>query len=478
MRMNENKAIKAGAGYVLGNYFLKGISFITIPIFSRLMAASEYGLFNTFIAYEAILYIFMGLALHSSFKNAKYKFTGFDEHRYNTFVSSSIMIIIISIVIWFFITFMFRDSLSSLLHIDNIGLILLVLYSGGSAILACFNSYVALDYKYHSFLKISFANALCNIVISLILMLTVLKEDKYLARTLGTTIPIIFISIYICLMFFKKEHPKLFSSDMKWGIKYSLPIIPHGISQVILSQFDRIMITTMVSSMASGIYSFAYNIYTILAITANSLDNVWNPWIFEKMHNNEYAIIKKYSSLYAGGMLIISMIVIVISPELILLLGGSKYKESVYCVIPIVASGYFSFLYTIPASVEYYYEKTNYIALGTSFAAIMNVVLNYFFINKYGYVAAAYTTLVTYIVYFDVHYIIAKKIHGVCLFSTIKLIGMCITILIVSGITIVLIERPVIRICFAVLAGLSTAFYTEKKYDLKKKFKKIIDKKK
>lgn len=44
-------------------------------------------------------------------------------------------------------------------------------------------------------------------------------------------------------------------------------------------------------------------------------------------------------------------------------------------------------------------------------AAVMNLVLNYIFIPRYGYVAAAFTTLGSYLISFILHYISAKQIE-------------------------------------------------------------------
>lgn len=61
---------------------------------------------------------------------------------------------------------------------------------------------------------------------------------------------------------------------------------------------------------------------------------------------------------------------------------------------------------------EYYSKKTIYIMLGTSVAAVLNVVLNYIFIQVFGFVAAAYTTLAAYIVYLILHLVISRKLMG------------------------------------------------------------------
>ena len=55
--MKNKKVIKAGLGYTIGNVFLKGLNFLTIPIFTRILSPNDYGLFNTYAAFESILYI-------------------------------------------------------------------------------------------------------------------------------------------------------------------------------------------------------------------------------------------------------------------------------------------------------------------------------------------------------------------------------------------------------------------------------------
>ena len=80
----RSKVVKAGLGYTVGNYLIKGLSFLTIPLFARLLDTSDYGKYNSYMAFEAIVYIFVGLALHTSFKKAKYRF----EKDFNEYVSS------------------------------------------------------------------------------------------------------------------------------------------------------------------------------------------------------------------------------------------------------------------------------------------------------------------------------------------------------------------------------------------------------
>lgn len=470
--MSDNKKVlKAGLGYTIGNYFLKGLNFLTIPIFSRILSASDYGIYNTFAAYENILFVLIGLAIHSSYKNARYKYGLVSEgstkgNDYYSYVATTILFLIVSVLVWLLVGNIFGDFFGGLLGLSRITLNLLLVFSFSNAVLLCFNTDVGLEYKYDSFLKISGVNAIGNIALSLILICFVFTEERYMGRIIGAVVPLFAVALYIIVKFIKRGSMAAAKENvapfLKWGVKYSLPIVPHGLSQVVLTQFDRIMIARMIGDAAAGVYSFAFNIYMIISITAQSLDNVWNPWFYENMNAGNEKNIKEKSSMYIILMLFFSAFVLLISPELIMILGTEEYYDASYCVLPIIAGGFFSFMYNIPASVEYYREKTKYIAVGTMGAAVINIILNYTFIQKYGYVAAAYTTLFTYMVCFVFHYLLAWKIEGKTLFSNKVVVISSVSILIVLGLAVFFMDYFMVRWFVAIAMIVGALIYIDK----------------
>lgn len=60
------------------------------------------------------------------------------------------------------------------------------------------------------------------------------------------------------------------------------------------------------------------------------------------------------------------------------------------------------------------WHRTVRISLYTAVAAVINLVLNYIFIPYFGYVAAAYTTIVSYVVALILHTSYAKKLRPAC----------------------------------------------------------------
>src|SRR5699024_7978666 len=94
------------------------------------------------------------------------------------------------------------------------------------------------------------------------------------------------------------------------------------------------------------------------------------------------------------------------------------YLIGIPLIIPILLGYYFQFLYSLPVNIEFYLKKTQYIAGGTVLSAGLNIILNWLLIPKFGYIAAGYTTVFSYMLLFFVHYHMGKSFFGKQLFDT------------------------------------------------------------
>ena len=448
------KAVRAGIGYTIGNILIKGISFLTIPIFSRLMSTADYGIYNTFASYVSIITIIMGLALHASIKNARFDFSA----KIADYCSSLALLTGMNSLLVFALAFLFRSPLSTLVGLEPTLVMLVVVEGFSNCVLYFYNAMLSIRYKYKEYLVISFIYSLSSVAISVLLILFCFRDPSYMGRVLGSVIPLLLLSVYMMIRIFAAAKPTVSGKFWKYGLKIGLPLIPHELSQIILSQFDRIMIKSMTGDSNAGIYSFAYNIGLLLHVVTNSTDTAWSPRFFELMNEKKYDEIKKSSSLYILLVTVLAAGLMVISPELVLIMGDAEYQYSKYIVIPIVMSMFFAFLYTLPVGVEYYYKKTGFIALGTVLAAALNIVLNYYFIKKTGsYVAAAYTTVVTHFFFYLFHMVLARLIAKKQLFSLGAMISSSVFVVGFGFVCLALVDHMIIRAFFlaAILIVLS-----------------------
>ena len=165
-----------------------------------------------------------------------------------------------------------------------------------------------------------------------------------------------------------------------------------------------------------------------------------------------------YTALFAaatlGAMVVMIDIAKIMAPE--------EYQVGIPLIIPIMLGFYFQFLYSLPVNAEFYLKKTNYIAIGTIASAVIKVVLNYLFLPRFGYVAAAFTTVVSYFFLFVFHYLLSKKFSGRNLFDTKVLMGITVSLVLISWLLFYLIDYIVIRYILVLLLALFIFIFRKK----------------
>ena len=439
--MSNSKALRSGIGYTLGNVLIKGVNFLTLPIFSRLLSPEEFGVYNVFASYDLILFVVLGLALHASIQSANLEYRG----KINSYTSSISLIYICNGLLALGVAVLFRNQLGRLLALPPAALTLLVLSSFSGAVITLYNTRISLDYSYKKYLLVSACSSLLNIALSLGLMLTIFDGNRLMGRIIGAAMPTFLISLVLLLSFFRKAKPKVSKTYWKFGVKYSLPIVPQGISQMLLNQCDRIMIRSMVSDAAAGIYSLAGNIKLVLVIITDSVTTAWTTWFYTQMDKGETKAIQKRATQLLGLFFVLTAGLMALSPELVQLLGGAKYEQSKYVAVPLVLDAFALFLYNLAVPAQYYAKKTTYIMYGTMAAAVVNIVLNYIFIQRFGYIAAAYTTLASYLLFAAVHYCISGKLLKFFVVPVGKMLGICAAVGLLAAWNLVFVDSILLR---------------------------------
>jgi O-antigen/teichoic acid export membrane protein len=402
----DRKAGKAGLWYTIANILLKGCVFLSLPIFTRLMATGDFGIYNSYIAYEQLLQAVLGLGLYGTVKNAKLDFEEDFEKYLSSVLSLSLMVLAAVLVSANLLYGLYGEAIGFSRFVVNC----LILQSFGAYLVFFYGSKLNIEFRYKSYIVISCFNTLVNIAASIILIVWVFPNERYLGRILGSAMPMIIIAIVLSASILKKGRTVYEAEYWKYALSIGLPLIPHVVSQSLLSQFDRIMIRNMVNDASSGIYSYIYTICTITYIICTSLDNAWTPWVYIKLKAGDGDNIKAAGRWYTLLFAVLTLGFICVMPEFVKLIADESYWPGEDLLIPLSLANYCVFLYMLPVGLEYYHKKTRYISLGTISAALLNLVLNYFAILNFGYKAAAYTTMVSYLALFCFHLLIARRL--------------------------------------------------------------------
>lgn len=437
----EQNAIHAGVGYTVGNILVKGIAFLTIPVFSWLMTTAQYGVYNTYSAYLSIFAVIVSLGLPNSVRNIHYDLPECE----NLYHSNSMVLIIAAMTVALAVLCAFSLTISNLLALSVPFLTVIVLNGCFVAIQSYYFTMLTVSYRYQRFLKLSVFYSVSSVSLSIVLICMKYGNNSAWGRALGNLVPMIFIAIYVLAGIWKNKRPVIRKDLTIYGLKFGLPLIPNDLSSLVLAQFDRVMIFRIIGETEAGIYSFAYNIAVIYQVLTNSVESAWTPWMFHQLHHGNKEVVCSRITVYVLILSGVTSVLILGSPELIMLMSRSAYWDSKTVVIPIIAAMYMYALAMVPVGMEFYCKKTGRISLFTFCTAICNIFLNAIFIPKAGYIAAAYTTLASYFLYALFHMISGGRLVGI---HILRMPSVLISILFVSGISavsIILLEQPAFR---------------------------------
>lgn len=402
---NGNKVVKSGIWYTVANVSIRAVAIITTPIYTGMLTTADYGKANTYNSWIDVFNVFACLCVVYSIGRAKLDFRDkFDEYMSALQgLSSSFGLILLVLA------FIFREALSGWIRYE------VPLAVGLFAYLCVYPSVEYMmqkcryEYRYKENILISVITCVGQVSLSIILML-VFNDSRYIGKILGVIIPTAVMGIVFYIRFI--VNGKVFYNRTYWtyALKIGLPMIPHALALILLGQMDRIMIKDMLGDAESGLYIFGYSFATLLMIFTNAIGQAWLPWFNETLFEGKRDRIKNIQRKLVLLGCILSFAFIVAAPEALKLLSVSNdtYWIAKYVVPPIVLGTLAQYFYTNYVNVEIFCKKTPLIAAGSCIAALINYILNAAFIPRYGYIAAAYTTLASYLVLMLMHYVMVR----------------------------------------------------------------------
>ncbi|MFW6016200.1 MAG: oligosaccharide flippase family protein [bacterium] len=453
----KNKVVKAGSWYTISNFFSRGLSFLTIPIFTRLLSTADYGVVSIYTTWVGIFTIIMTLDLKASVGRGKYDF----KVDYNEFVSSVIFLSFMIFIFFLIIFNVFNDFFIQLTGLPKLLFYIMVFQAYFAFVKEYTVNKFRFEYRYKIVSIVTILMNITGITLSVFLILNVFQEQSYLGRIIGIASVTILVGIFWFFYLLVRGRTLVNREYWIYALVLSVPLVMHNVSGVINSQFDRIVINRYISDSATGIYSFAYNIGMIITVLLVSLNQAWLPWFYDQMEKQQYKNIKQKAILYRDFFTISYLLVLFIAPELVRVMSAESFWEGLFIIPWIFMAYYFQYMYTLEVNVEFYHKKTALISLGTIFSAAINVILNLILVPIYGYQAAAITTAVSYFFLFCFHYILTNKIIGHTVFGLVFHIKSLMYLMLITMLYLILRELIFVRLI--VLIIISIAFFFNKK---------------
>ena len=223
----------------------------------------------------------------------------------------------------------------------------------------------------------------------------------------GSSAAIIYGVIYLKLKSsIKFKDISFFDLDFKWikkGIKISIPFFLGTIAYKAIEYSDRYMIDWFLEKEDVGIYSFYTNFANIVNIVVNTITiTLLVPNLLRSVSTGIAEDIKAKTKnfskeLYLATFGISFIIILLIYPTLVWL-GKEEFSNEIRIYFIVLVANIIFNISLLYHFLLYAYKKDKLIFRPTLYACIINIVLNVIFIPRFGIVAAALSTLVSFAV--------------------------------------------------------------------------------
>lgn len=403
------KGAKSAIVFTASSVFTRGLAIITVPIFTRLMTTDQIGMVNIYTAWYSMISAFATLSLTSGgFAVAMKEYTE-NRDKYESSVLSLTTIVAAIIAIVYIIAPQYWQNIIGLPN----ELIILMLV--GFVVNPAYDFWLLrqrYEYKYKLAGAVSIMSAVLASAVSILVVINMSKaniEETAEGRLFANYV-IIYGVAFVFWIYIMLKGKKIYCLEYwKMSLAISLPLIGYNIAGQILSVSDRMMISNMVNNSAVGIYSTLYTVSSLSLMVWQAINASFVPYLFQNIDKRENNI-KRISNLLMALYGIVAVLLTYFAPEIVRILATEEYFEAIYIMPPIATGVFFTSYANLYSNVAVYYKRTKYVMYPAIIAACMNLLLNYIFINMFGYMAAAYTTMLSYIVLAALQGMWSKKV--------------------------------------------------------------------
>lgn len=444
---NLSLAKKSALWFTFVNFLNLGINIITTPIITRMLTTYEFGEINVYQTWYNIFRIIITLNLSAGIFEVM--LVDYREDR-DSVTNSLITLTSIFSIIALIIFVVFANFFSKTTGLSLQLLLILVFDVFFHTIFLFFLVKNRFVYNFKSSVILTMVISLSRIVLTL-LLISYVNYNNVILYVSGMAIPFIVVGFIVLVFLFKNNKSKINVKYWKIAVRFNIVLIPHYLANVLLSSSDKIIISKMVGNDKTGIYSLSYSVASLIMILLNSIMVVFTPYTYNMLKEKKYKAIRDKANILiviASGFVIA---LILGAPEAIKIFAPNEYTEGVYLIPPITLGVFMTFMYSLFSNIEFYFKKNKFIMVATILSFALNITLNILFIPIFGYQAAAYTTLVAYLLMAFIHYIIYKRIISEPIYD-MKFITLIISITIIAGM-ILMFTYPffIIRLFFGIL---------------------------
>ncbi|MBR3136973.1 MAG: oligosaccharide flippase family protein [Clostridia bacterium] len=403
-KINTNVLIKSSFWYTLSTFLPRAMAFITTPIFTRVLSKEQIGDFSVYTSWQALLLGACGLQLYATINRARFDYQ--NESDFNSYISSCLSLSTLITAFLFVLYLLFPDIFHRVLLLDRKYMMILFLYLFAEPAFMMFQSKQRVEYRYRLSAAVALSITFVSSGLAVALAMTS-SGDRLFGRIIGQYSPSIIVGAVFYVFFLKKSRT-IRLSNYKYALLLGLPLAFSYLGSHILLSSDNIIVKHMCLGEQVGYLSLSHTCTRIVLLLVSALTTAWSPWFYDKLNANQHQATRRPFMAFIWLLLLGTFGVILFAPEIVAILGGKQYAESLQIVPANILNGVFTALVLQFTNYEVFNKKAGYAGKITGGVAVFNIALDIIGIKLFGYQATCYATVISQIIAILLHYHVMK----------------------------------------------------------------------
>lgn len=383
--------------YGSGSLVHYSIAFLLIPVYTRCLTPSEYGILEVITVTLSLLLIFyimgMSTAIFKSYFDTK------DENSRKTIISSAFIYLSLTSLAFSIILVFLAPFISSIFFGTRDNTLLFIIafsslfFDTGLIIpLALFRA----KGEPRKYVTVSVSRFIVGVALNMLFVVVLTRGvlGILLAQLITSAAFYLFLIPGII-----KEFSFSFSTHkLRDMLRFGLPLIPAGLGSALLTLADRYFLNFFSTTGEVGLYSLGYRLGSVInGLIANPFQLAWLPFLFSiKDNHNAREVYSRVLTYFALIAIFFALALSVLAKPVLWVMATPPFYTA-YKVIPLIAFSYvLQGCYLVVAVPFYLTNRTKWLAYLVGSAALANLLLNYLLIPGYGMMGAATATFISY----------------------------------------------------------------------------------
>lgn len=408
--------IKHSSVYGTANLLQKGVGFIMIPVYTHYLSPSDYGILELMDLTINIITMLIGMRLGSAIIRYYHHYEDYED-KLSVFTTALISVFIMCLIIVAFLEFLTKPVAGFVLgEREYYRYFQIMFVAMGLQTIATVPESLLMARKQSVVYSAVSIGTLISYLTFNILFLVVFKMGV-IGILLSTLITKVLNTSSLLIITLRRVKLVFSLEKLKKMVHFGFPLVPAALALFVMHFSDRFFIQKFCDLNELGLYSLGYKFGMILSVIVSApFFRIWNTQRFEIAKTDDAKrIFGRIFTYYCGVIIFAALGISVFIDEVIYIMASSEYQGA-SAVVPLILLSYIFYgmagFFTLGIMITY---KTKYAAYTQMTTAVLNILLNIFFISRYGVMGAAISTVLSFLFLCIFTFFVSQRLYPISL---------------------------------------------------------------